>query len=158
MKRYSIGLALVVGFLYSCGEDTFYSQAVVGDLWRVPLIKPYELITTAGASSNGYNNHWFISFKKLTYNIPKSYGGINLTKVNVKDSIIYGYGTSNPSFPFIINSKSGEEKIFFKKSEWEAALKNYGLSVDELHNIFEVFYEFKSNCVLPWNNTTENVN
>lgn len=137
-------------FFSSCGSNRFYDYYEVEDLWRFPLIYPYELKTIRNASLSDDYNNWNLNFKYIKDIPPVSSSGVHINKINVKDSIIYGYGTIFPCFHFIINCKTGKEKIFTSVSEWERTLLNNNLDPQKLYDVFEVFYAFKDNHILPW--------
>ncbi len=150
-----IGLLFLV--FMSCNQNNFYEEYQVDDLWRLPLIKPYELKNVAGAKpENFYNDNWHLVFEKLKDG--KFKGGVNVTMINVDKGIIYGYGTANPSQHFLINSRAKEEKIFKNVVEWQMELNALGVDYKKLFDVFDVFEDFKNKNILPWRKDINKVN
>jgi hypothetical protein len=135
---------LVVG----CG-NRFYDNYREDDLWRLPLIKPYELKNTVGATRDQWtNDNWHLLFQK-----PESelHGiGVNVTMVNVDKGIIYGYGTANPCQHFIINTVTDQIKTFGDTVEWANQLKKLNVDHKKVYDVFELFDKFKNENTLLW--------
>src|ERR1700743_893760 len=123
MMKY-IKQTLFVYLSISClGCNNFYQDYQQEDLWRLPLLDPYELKNIAGAKPEEYNNNnWHLTLQKLK--VDSIVNGLNITMINVDNGIIYGYGTAYPSYHFLINYNTKEEKIFKQIGEWQKELKN----------------------------------
>lgn len=155
MKPFRLLLFLLI--LIGCNEN-YYENYAVEDLWRLPLIKPYELRNTMGAKRNqDANDNWHLVFKhkKDTAHlqdgtIHEFYLGVNVTMVNVDNNIIYGYGNSNPSQPFIINTKTGEEITFDNINEWKRELNKLNIDFNKVYDVFDLFDDFKDHKKLKW--------
>jgi hypothetical protein len=142
---------LIFSALFSCNQNNYYLDYQVDDLWRLPLIAPYELKNVAGAKPEHFSNdNWHILFKNKVKGDRFFEKGVNVTKINVVDSVIYGYGTKNPCFPFIINLKKSSEKIYVDKQKWENALDSLNIDSKKLYDAFDAFENFKNKNILPW--------
>jgi hypothetical protein len=151
MYKISLILFFCLVFTGCNNQDDFYSEYQVEDLWRLPLVKPYEAKTVVGARKKSIQDNWGLNFKQQVKVKDSLYiTWVNLTKVNVNRNIVYGYGTANPCYPFIINIKDSTEKIYFDKKVWERTLDSLGINHENLYDAFEVFDDFKSNGHLPW--------
>ena len=148
-KRVACCLSLIM--LLSCSQSNFYEEYQVDDLWRLPLIKPYELKNVAGAKPEHFSNdNWHISFYTIKDNFKDSFDGLNVTNINCTGSIIYGYGSKFPCYPFIINLRANTEKIYLNKQKWENTLDSLGANSKKLYDVFDVFEDFKNRNILPW--------
>jgi hypothetical protein len=132
-------------------RTSFYKSYEVEDMWRLPLIKPYELLTLrrADAEINPYWDMDLISTPKIqTY--PSR---LLVTKVNVLDSFIYGYGpfsSEDELSYFLINVKDQKEYIFKDSEQWVLYLKGKKIDSNSLKTVWDVFYSFKETGNLPW--------
>ena len=99
------------------------------------------------------NDNWHLLFIKLKDG--KFTGGVNVTMINVDNGIIYGYGTANPCHHFLINCKTGEEKIFTDVKLWEQSLDSLGVDYKKIYDVFDVFADFKNKNILPWSKEIE---
>jgi hypothetical protein len=137
---------LLASFL---GCNNFYQDYQQEDLWRLPLLDPYELKTVAGAKPEDFNNNnWHLVFQKLKVDSIAS--GINVTMINVDKGIIYGYGTVYPSYHFLINCNTKEEKVFKQINGWQKELKNLGVNPDSVYDVWKLFEKFKDDEYLKW--------
>lgn len=136
--------------LFAGCDNGFYDYYSESDLWRLPLIEPYELKNTMGARKDQWNNdNWHLVFKS-TKNGTTYFNGVNVTMVNVDKGIIYGYGTANPCQHFIINTSSGEEKTYEEIGEWEKQLKKLNVDSKKVYDVFDLFEMFKNEKKLLW--------
>ena len=137
---------LLICFL---GCNNFYHDYQQEDLWRLPLLNPYELNNVAGAKPEDVNNNnWHLVFQKLKVDSITS--GINVTMINVDKGIIYGYGTFYPSYHFLINCNTKEEKVFKQINDWQKELKNLGVNPDSVYDVWKLFEKFKDDEYLKW--------
>jgi len=140
---------LMILLVVSLGCNDFYKNYAVDDLWRIPLLKPYELKNTAGASPSDFSNdNWHLVFTRK--NSFDDFDGVNITMINVDKSIIYGYGTKNPSQHFIINYLTKEEIKYENEKEWNETLVKLGIVPTKLYNVWDVFETFRNEGKLPW--------
>jgi len=150
MRKIQI-LCLISSLFLGCTQNNFYHQYQVDDLWRLPLIKPYELKNVAGAKPEHWgNDNWHLLFKTEIKANNLFIDGLNLTMINIDKNIIYGFGTKNPGYHFLINCTTGEEKIFKDSIEWKQTLEALQIDSKQLFDIFEVFENFKTKDILPW--------
>lgn len=145
----------------SCNDSSsFYKHTSREDLYRIPLIKPYELVNIAvgkeDSSSQAVFYHW--SFKKDEEDEDVYIGGdifyAGGTQINVKKGIIFGYSDA-PNYPpanyfiFIPNQKSG---LFFKedRSTWETLLRQNGIDTIKTYDAWKVYRSFVKTGTVPW--------
>lgn len=141
---------------FKCNEDEFYSRYQVEDLWRVPLIKPYELRNVIGAKKESSNNdNWDLRFKKKNKVNVFLLDGLNVTMININNNVIYGYGTANPCYHFIIDCSTGEESIFEDVFQWKQTLSKLSIESDKLLDVFYIFEIFKNTGKTPWTNNVQ---
>jgi len=148
-------------FILSCGikKDRFYTEVYTFDLQRMPLIKPYELITPRVSDSTTEVHSWHL---KLFQPQPKSYvHHLNISHVNVSKNIIYGHGqdgrTNFPNYWFIIIPNKNLEKTFNKEEEWKSYLTSVEINSDMTVSVWILFEQFKNNSTLPWYNPDKNI-
>lgn len=145
---------LAVTILIACSAitcnttDDFYYYSQVEDLWRLPLIKPYQLINLKNSdSTEPMTAGW-----ELEFNQKNEFGGnlFSRTKnINVKRSIIYGYGKGLVTY-FAIDTRINKEYFFEDKNEWNSFLNKHLIDTSSLLNVWNTFYEFHRNATLPW--------
>jgi hypothetical protein len=143
---------LYVLLLLSCNfRGGFYESYADGDLWRLPLVEPYELINLINADTNKQTTiyDWGL---RLKYTKRKSgrLAHLNVNRINVKGNFIYGYGNAAPNNPFVIDTKNQKEFVFENKKDWESFLKERSIDTSTLRNVWTVFYSFKDEGILPW--------
>jgi hypothetical protein len=157
MKKVFPLLAILV-VLYSCNqaENDFYNDYVEEDLNRLPLIRPYKLITNMNEEYKEEHPSWGLVFtKEYTRKNKLKDDHVNIRVVNIEDSIIYG-GPGRyerhaiPDFWFIINTKTSDEMIFEDEESWKAKLTVLNCKQDTLYDIWPIFEIFKKDGTLPW--------
>lgn len=142
--------------LFSCHlKDPFYDDYVREDLYRLPLIKPYELINLYGIKSEDEIAHaWQL---QLLYNKFQGYlDHLMVTDFQVSNGIIFGHGKgeehTSPNNYFVIIPSQKFEKIFEKKADWTSFLKQNKLQPENLYKVWPVFDKYKDSALLPWQN------
>ncbi len=131
MKLLMLSILLFAGCSYLSEEPTdFYSYSKDGDLWRVPLLEPFEIVS----ATNSDMNDWLLIVDQPAISGPdfKLFGDEfqfgELTKVGIKDSIIVLENTNqywpklSGSYPglLIINTKTSELLIYSKEHHQSA--------------------------------------
>jgi hypothetical protein len=145
-------LTLLVTF--SCkNKNSFYTYSADGDLYRMPLIEPYELIINKAGDNERYNSMFeYWNFKLIHGHYPFSSGGAK--EVNVTNGIIYGFtpkSMDEPDIRFVLIPKKKEEKIFKnQENEWLDFLKSIGIDTIKLYDSWTIFDEFRKSKTLPW--------
>lgn len=148
----------IVFFLFTklLGCDStpaFYKDSKKEDLARVPLIEPYELMNVSNKSNGEMFYMWGLGLKKKHNMLNDFYDdGLNVSQVNVIDSVIYGHGKDREAFPnlwFVINTKNNEEMVFKDEESWKSKLKELNCK-DSLFKIWPLYEEFKKSGKLPW--------
>ena len=157
--------------LLSCnGGDSFYSYYAQEDLYRIPLIEPYQLINLYGIEEDQAKS-WQIEFH---FGGDKDVPGYNnegltnggqasvlATEINVSKGIIYGYDPGDNDYPpvwFVIIPKEKIEKVFKnKKQDWESFLEEKGIESIHLYSVWELFKQFKKTYTLPWYEPKKNI-
>jgi hypothetical protein len=145
---------LCLAFLSCKLKDPFYDEYAVEDLYRLPLIKPYELLNLYGADPNEeVTRSWALKF---VYGECEGYSQLNISHIQVAKGVIYGHGkdgiTSSPNYWFIVIPDQKIERIFKKRNDWIDFLKHKQLNPDTLYKVWPVFSRFKDGGILPWYN------
>lgn len=129
-------------------EDEFYSISKVGDLYRFPLIKPFEVFSTIG-----YGPDWFVNLK---YGNDFKKDQISIDSVSVTDSLIIAYsdgiylpGEMTKAW-FIIDVKEKKELAFRTEDEYLQYIKERGIVSVKLYHPNTIYTEFKDSKILPW--------
>jgi hypothetical protein len=171
MHRVKYLLILSV-LIVSCknGNDSFYSSYAEDDLYRMPVIKPYQLINLYGIEEDE-SSRWQLDFHyggdKNTpgFNsdlVPNSVPGVSATEINVTNGIIYGhdpeYRDYYPDVWFVVIPKAKIEKVFKgNEVEWKDYLKGKGITDIHLYGVWELFKKYKETYTLPWYNPKKNI-
>jgi hypothetical protein len=155
-KLFTILSFILIGCIGDNSNDDFYTTYKYDDLWRLPLLKPYQLINTIDPASNHARRIWGLEFKnKIILKNGLTTKGTGVTKINIVDSIIYGRidgdESCNPCFPFIINLRKNTEKLYQTDALWMTELKELKIDGNNTFEINSLFGEFKNNNKLPWN-------
>lgn len=161
-------------FVVSCkGEtDSFYSHYKEDDLYRLPLIPPYQLQSLAGFDDSqseaptwelyfihgGDKESYGFSTKTLKAMEPRAWA----TEVNVSNQVIYGHSEigafGKKKLWFVVVPKEKIEKVFGDDElGWRAYLKQKGIETVILFSVWSIFEQFKKSYVLPWYNPQKNI-
>jgi hypothetical protein len=149
MKKYLVVLFFIACCSTTCNTtDDFYTYSQIEDLWRLPLIKPYELINLKNSDPTFPDpNGWEIDFDKKNETGGELFSRVNL--INVKRKLIYGYGKGLVEY-FVIDTRIKKEYFFENKNDWNAFLDEHSIDTSSLLNVWDTFYEFHENHTLPW--------
>lgn len=128
-------IALGTMFLSACSylseePADFYSYSKDGDLWRVPLLEPYEIVS----ATNSDMNDWALIVDNPSISGPDfelfgdQFQFSGLLKVGIQDSIIVLENTNeywpklSGSYPglLIVNTKTSELLIYSKEHHQSA--------------------------------------
>lgn len=151
VRFFILSTLLALLFLACNSENSFYRRISVEDLWRIPLINPYELRTIQGIDTN-YVSEWQLDL----ISSPKKPGSIFtfvlVYKLNVMDSIIYGFGPfrEGKNKFFIIDARNQNEILYDNINEWQTELVKSKINSDSLIPVWDLFYQFKKSRELPW--------
>lgn len=111
-------------FLFSCGEVGFYEYSSREDLSRIPLIEPYELISTLGSHSDDF---WFFKVENFHPLIKKedeenrklSFQMTSVNKVAIHNDFIFVHSDGvvsqkgdRPAW-LVVNLKTDEKEVFY---------------------------------------------
>ncbi|RYE57923.1 MAG: hypothetical protein EOP48_04755 [Sphingobacteriales bacterium] len=166
MKTKSAAILLLFMTLLSCQnkakQDDFYSSTKRWDLWRVPILKPFEIVSPTN------DDAWFLIIKhpKLShkdYFNPGDEYGFQLTSIDsvgVADSILIFKSRSyywpklsgDYQTTLIINAKTNEQFIFsdeHHQSEIRQKLKSLKADNTVLHSFNNVKNGFQAKGILP---------
>jgi hypothetical protein len=154
----SFRFVIVLLIISACNTgDSFYNDYEVSDLWRLPLLKPYELRNLRHATSDDEVLYsWELDFKTKN-----EFGGerfVKITRVNVKNGFLYGYNDKKNSNYFVINCNKNSELFFDNFSSWSQFLKENEIDSRSTLNVWDVFDEFSNNGKLAWANEVKNKN
>lgn len=141
---------MLICISFSCNTtDDFYYSSQVEDLWRLPLIKPYELRNLRNSDSTQPATYgWELNFFQKTEYVGDLFASVN--KVNIKKKLIYGYGKGVYKDYFVIDMRVNKEYFFENKDEWNSFLIKHQIDTDSVLNVWDTFYEFHENGTLPW--------
>jgi len=145
----------MVTLVISC--DDFYKGSTDGDLVRIPLLEPYELIKIKGFEEIDLpTKSWFLNFHYAgDTTIYKGSRQVAVDEINVEKGVIYSH-----SFPFSRDKDSyvaivpaeKSENVFNNKEQWENYLKSKGIAKPKLYSVEVIWPKFKSEGITPWYN------
>lgn len=159
-------ILLLLATLISCQNETrqddFYSYTKKWDLWRVPILDPYEIVSPTNSDD------WFLIIKqpKLSHKDYFNPGDdyefqlTNIDSVGVADSILV-FKSRREYWPklsgeyattLIINTKTKEQFIFsdeHHQSEIRQKLKSLKVENMLLYSFEEVKQDFQTKQILP---------
>jgi hypothetical protein len=130
-------------------EDVFYTSNKDGDLYRIPLIKPIQVISTIG-----YGDDWII---KLPYQQITGIRSIEVNSITIVDSLIIVYsglvslpGETTKSW-FIIDTKNSTEKVYKNNISYQKGLSELGMKEEpKLYEVNELYSQFIKEKRLPF--------
>ncbi len=138
-------------------EDTFYSECGGWSMVRLPLIKPYEVLSIDPETTD---NIWSIKFDS-----DELFSTDHVQRITVEDSIIYvlsgifnGEGDSTalvgsmyPTVWYIINTKNGDKRGFHDIEVFNNYLLLNRYPHPHWYDIDSLFIEYcQNNKKLPW--------
>jgi len=166
-------LLSILVFVISCksGADDFYSYYTYEDLYRLPLIPPYQITNLAGFDERPYASYsWELRFvhggDKNVYgfneaSFPGVIPSVRPTAVNVTNGIIYGYnrrGEFESQIGFVIVPREKIEKVFKNDEKgWKSFLEQRGIKIIKLFEGWQLFKQFKETNTLPWYNPDRDI-
>jgi hypothetical protein len=155
----------VVGCLNSCANETptkyFYSETKRGDLWRIPLIEPYEIVSPT-------NQDWNLIIKnahlisKDYFNPGEEYGFqlSNIDSLAIEDSVIIVKSrvaywpklSGDYRTTLMIDTKTNEQLIFSNthhQKELDFKIQELKIKNIRFYDFAEVVIQFQSRQKLP---------
>jgi len=154
MEHYkAIIFSLFCFLFFSCDwksnnvEENFYSYSRKGDLYRIPIIKPYEI----NSADNGFT--WIMDFKGN--NPPSLLGTGAIDSIGVKESYFVLFNkradlrTGMTKAWFLVDALAKDEKVFTTEEEYKNYLETKKLGHIKMYKITDVFKEFDTNKKLP---------
>jgi hypothetical protein len=79
---------------------------------------------------------------------------VNVTDFQISNGVIFGHGKRGeiyyPNDWFVIIPAQKVEKVFEKKADWIAFLKQKNIQPEGLYRVWPVFQKYKDNAFLPW--------
>jgi hypothetical protein len=160
---------LLVILLFSCQnldkKPDFYNYTKSWDLWRVPILKPYEIVSPTEAKSA---QEWHLIIKKPRIFNKDYFDKVNefefqlsgIDSIGVQDSILV-FKSYNHYWPklggnfkttFIINAKTGEQFLFSNQHhqrDIKNTLSRLRIEDVQLHSSQKVKDDFQSKMILP---------
>jgi hypothetical protein len=139
---------------FSCNtKDPFYDDFAREDLYRLPLLKPYELINIYGIDPHDeVAQAWSLELHYIKFNGYDDH--VLATDIQVSNGVIFGHGRSLENFApndwFVIIPAQKVEQVFSKKVDWTAYLKQKNIQPEKLYRIWPVFQKYKDSAFLPW--------
>jgi hypothetical protein len=163
-KTFNVLFILLVASCQWADNDSFYQNYSEEDLYRLPLIKPYQLIQLYGIDKSSDKSSLRKDEIFNVWSLRFVYGGdsqspgftydVNATEINIKKGVIYGHRPKREDYPdvwFVIIPNEKIEKVFKdKKNEWKNYLKSRNIDPPVLHPIWPLFNEFRANGTLLW--------
>jgi hypothetical protein len=164
-----LSLLLVSLLFFSCQnidrKTDFYSYSKRWDLWRVPILEPYEIVSPTEAVDV---HNWHLIIKKPRIHGRDYFDQFNeyefqlsgIDSIGVIDSILV-FKSSNEYWPrlggnykttFIIDAKKGEQYIFsdeHHQKELRNMLHRLGADRVKLYYAQEVKDNFRAHLKLP---------
>lgn len=161
-------LVLVLWFFNSCdflpdsksGSDDFYTAQKEGDQWRIPLLKPYSLVSPTNTTD------WFLILQSPMISGPdfmlfgEEFQLTSITQLGIQDSVIYlesadyywpKLSGSYPSVLFV-DLKTDSSFVYTKELHQKAILqKKKALNIEtiELYDFETVKSDFQQKGKLP---------
>ncbi|MCV6629598.1 MAG: hypothetical protein OIF50_07035 [Flavobacteriaceae bacterium] len=141
------------------GIDPFYWEDNWAGYAKLPLIKPYYLMTTTPYSVyNANEDDWDI---RLEGSNTISHGIVAIAYIGASDYYIYGfneeyeikwedgYNKIVKPFYFLVDTKNDLKYTYFEESKWEQALDSLELPKN-FYYPDDIYRSYKMNPVLPW--------
>lgn len=137
---------LTITGILSCENQSdktqdFYTYTRDWDLYRIPLIEPYELFSVTSSDSD-----WFF---KLPPTLIENQKQIPVDAVTIKDSLIftftkdiYLYMVGDISLWCVIDAKNKQHQVFTKEIDFKAFQQKHNLldlNFKKPNPVFEVF-------------------
>ena len=144
----------LIAAIDSCNtKRSFYDYYAREDLYRIPLIEPYELINLYNANPDLKATHgWELDFIDEKAKGHDSH--VNVSNINVINGIIYGHGqdgmTDYPNFWFVVIPSEKVSKTFKEEGSWLEYLKTKQINGNDLYEVWPLFNKFKEKLTLPW--------
>jgi hypothetical protein len=141
--RFVIMICLPIGCNQSGNnqkKDGFYDYSQTLDLYRIPLIEPYQIIS----ADRGYS--WMFERAGLS-NV--------VNQVGIEDSVIVLYSSRtalNDGMSqawFVLKAGTKEEKLFKTEEDYNKYLRLIGIDSIRIYEVNQVFAEFDKNKRLP---------
>lgn len=162
MEGYKIIQIFLIFFFISCGNskqgrnmetininvDNFYTSSKVGDLYRIPLIKPIQII-----SSIGYGDSWVL---KLPYQQIEANVSIEVDSVCLIDSLIIIYSKSTylpggmTQVWLLIDTKNKLELVYRNYNEYQMNLNKMNITSPIFYDVNELYTQFKKKGYMPF--------
>lgn len=163
MDNYKIIINFIsVFFLCSCCEDSFkqsvnsenqredfYRYSKDGDLYRIPLIKPFQVI-----SSTGVGGDWIMKLPQEQ--IKNGKNAIEVSSLTVVDSIIIIYSEltymSEGMTPvwLLIDTRNKRELFLQNEVDYNKSIDNLEIEKPKLYTPDELYKQFKQDGELLW--------
>jgi hypothetical protein len=110
-------------------------------LWRLPLIKPYELRNLRNSDSTQPATYgWELNFFQKTEYVGDLFSRVN--KVNIRKKMIYGYGKGVYKDYFVIDMQVNKEYFFENRDEWNRFLIKHQIDPGSVLNVGMCFMNF----------------
>jgi hypothetical protein len=133
--------------LLSCKNKGFYEYSKIGDVYRIPLLEPYE------ANSYSYGTSWFFELPFNNMKYKSQVADIKLIGVEGSHIVVYTERTSLPQGMseawFVIDLDGKTEKFFTTEASYKEEIEKEGIETIILYNVKEVFKEFDEEKKLP---------
>jgi hypothetical protein len=139
---------LIFFFLFSCSgpsQTDFYRDEMADyDVWRLPVIKPYQLVTARCCED------WSIGGIKTQDN---NYFSSGIDSIGFGNGTIVFFADSSPVKQYgVFNIESEKLEIFYSREVFMEYKKKLKISV-KMYRDDDVYREWKQTKKLPWDTT-----
>ena len=153
-RGFIITSIIFTGLLLSCNSDSFYTARKDGDLWRLPLLEPYELIAVGDIEEPEWWNLCLNVYNP--YNWKDRYQLSNIDSVGVKNNLILVHSkkvqrpNSYTGGWFLIDPCNKQELFFSNRHDLEVKMIETGVKNIRLYPLKKVLEKFKGYNTFFW--------
>ena len=140
-------------FLISCFDNRestdFYHDTIMdGDVYRIPIIEPFELATSDTSS------FWsFIFLSKVENRFASKLQTVSsVDSITYKDSLIMIFNGYGNVFNFGVIDLKQQKVIEFKNRVEFNKFRSEDSLLHKLYSVKDLFRAYKKNSYLPWQN------
>ena len=143
--KISFVAVLILSIISGCGNEkqNFYKDTMQGhDVWRLPIVKPYQLITTDCLSAEGCVG-WSFQSREFFENF-------TVDSLNYHKNHLQIYNPYNDKNYVVIDIASKKVYKFSNRDNYEAFLTDKKIN-NKLYSVKTIHDSWKETGKLPWN-------